>query len=201
MEGEINEKVLFADNVGFQLSQKFHEKCRDKINTLVYLLPANHTEKVQPIDATIGYLMKKAIGEAMERWLENEEYLDIWHDKLSCEERRILMTMWVGEAWEDLARNKDIFWKLFEKKQGLLLMVPEMTNFALTHNPNATAYAQRNGETVGHSSYYLSRLCFQLVEDGGDIEDEVIGKRFNAGKGMGLEVPIEIGFTGTLKYL
>ncbi len=98
MEGEMNEKVLFADNVGFQLSQKFHEKCRDKINTLVYLLPANHTDKVQPIDATIGYIMKKKIGEAMERWLETDENLDIWHDKLPCKERRILMTKWVGEA-------------------------------------------------------------------------------------------------------
>ena len=43
------EKVLFADNVGFQQAQNFHEGFRD-LNTIVYLLPENHTDKVQPID-------------------------------------------------------------------------------------------------------------------------------------------------------
>ena len=35
------EKVLFADNVSFQQSQKSHETCRDEINTTVYMLPEN----------------------------------------------------------------------------------------------------------------------------------------------------------------
>lgn len=59
---EPDEKVLFADNVGFQQAKKFHEACRKEINALVYLLPANHTDKVQPIDAGCGRMMKKKIG-------------------------------------------------------------------------------------------------------------------------------------------
>lgn len=66
---EPDEKVLFADNVGFQQAKKFHEACRKEINELVYLLPVNHTDKVQPIDAGCGRMMKKKIGESMERWL------------------------------------------------------------------------------------------------------------------------------------
>ena len=54
IRNDIEEKVLFADNVGFQQSQQFHETCRNQINTTVYMLPENHTDKIQPIDAGCG---------------------------------------------------------------------------------------------------------------------------------------------------
>ena len=63
------EKVLFADYVSFQQSLKFHETCRDEINTTVYMLPENHTDKIQPVDAGCGRIMKVKIGEAL--WLEH----------------------------------------------------------------------------------------------------------------------------------
>ena len=110
-----NEKVLFADNVGFHLARAFHQECRERLNTLVYLLPANHTDKVQPIDAGCGRMMKLKIGEAMERWLENDSNVDVWHDKISAKERSILMTRWVAEAWKELTAEQGLFWKLFEK--------------------------------------------------------------------------------------
>eukprot|EP00794_Sanderia_malayensis_P000972 gene972-285_t len=65
------DKVLFADNICFQLSKQFHEIFRKRVKALVYLLPANHTDKIQPIDAGFGKAIKDKIGEAMERWLEN----------------------------------------------------------------------------------------------------------------------------------
>ena len=67
------EKVIFADNVGFQQEKGFHEMCRKEINAIIYLLPENHTDKVQPIDAGFGKQMKAKIGEAMEKWLEEDE--------------------------------------------------------------------------------------------------------------------------------
>ena len=115
-----NEKVLFADNVGFQLAEEFHQECRRKVNALVYLLPPNHTDKVQPIDAGCGKMMKLKIGEAMERWLEDDHNLDLWHDKISAKERRILMTTWVAEAWKELTAEEDLFRKLFEKTGCLM---------------------------------------------------------------------------------
>ena len=69
-------EVLFADNVGFQLAQGFHEACR-KMNTIVYLLPDNHTDKVQPVDAGFGKAMKQNIREAMQIWLEKKENLEM----------------------------------------------------------------------------------------------------------------------------
>ena len=78
------EKVLFADNVSFQQRQTFHETCRDEINTTVYMLPENHTDKIQPVDAGCGRIMKVKIGEALERWLEEKDNLEKWNDRLSA---------------------------------------------------------------------------------------------------------------------
>eukprot|EP00794_Sanderia_malayensis_P014737 gene14737-16272_t len=122
LESDNQEKVLFADNVGFQLSQQFHDICRSKINTVVYMLPANYTDKVQPIDAGCGMMMKKKIGEAMERWLEDETKLELWHDKISAGRRRVLMTKWTGEAWREIREDQEFFTKLFAKT-GCLMTV------------------------------------------------------------------------------
>ena len=110
------EKVLFADNVSFQQSQKFHETCRDEINTTVYMLPENHTDKIQLVDAGCGRIMTVKIGEALERWLEEKDNLEKWHDRLSAKERRILMTQCTGEAWSD----HYFFKRLFEKTGCLI---------------------------------------------------------------------------------
>ena len=61
--------------------------------------------------------MKKKIGESIERWLEHDQNLAQWHDKISAKERRILMTKWTGEAWRELSADKDFFQKLFEKNR------------------------------------------------------------------------------------
>lgn len=56
-------------------------------------------------------------------------------------------------------------------------------------------------DTVGHIPKHISEICFCFVEDGGQIDAEVIGKRFNSGDGMGVEVPVEIRFVGNKQYL
>ena len=98
-------KVLFC----FQQSKTFHETYRNNINTTVYMLPENHTDKIQPIDAGCGPMMKGEIGAAMEIWLE-EEINDKRQDRLSAKDRRILMTQWTGEAWSDFS-NDEIFFQ------------------------------------------------------------------------------------------
>ena len=82
-----------------------HEKCRDECNTLVYLLPENQTDKVQPVDAGVGWTMEKKIEHSLDnKWLEVEDNIDKRHDKLTAKKKacRILMTKWVGEAWDEL---------------------------------------------------------------------------------------------------
>ena len=41
-------------------------------------------------------MFKTKMGEEMDKWLESEDNLELWHDKLSARERRILMTKWAG---------------------------------------------------------------------------------------------------------
>ena len=74
------DKVLFC----FQQSQTFHETCRNQINATIYQLPENHTDKIQPIDAGCGRMMKVEIGTAMETWLEEENNLNKQQDRLSA---------------------------------------------------------------------------------------------------------------------
>ena len=83
------EKLIFADNVRFQQSKEFHEACRNEINATVYMLLENHTDKIQPINAWCGRMMKVKIAAAIDRWLEAVDNLDKWHDKLSAKDRRI----------------------------------------------------------------------------------------------------------------
>ena len=49
----------------------------------------------------------------MERFLEKDDNLDKWHDKISARERRILMTQWFGDAWEVLKSKGDCIRRLF----------------------------------------------------------------------------------------
>ena len=120
------EKVLFADNCGPQLQQGFHEACRE-MNTIVFLLPDNHTDKVQPVDAGFGKAMKQKIGEAMQIWLEKEENLEMWHGKISAKDRRILMTQWTGHARRELSARHKFIQKLFEKLGALSQLMVHMT--------------------------------------------------------------------------
>ena len=42
------------------------------------MLPENHTDKIQPIDAGCGRIMRGKIGATMETWLEEENNLYKW---------------------------------------------------------------------------------------------------------------------------
>ena len=59
--------------------------------------------------------MKLKIGSALEKWLENENNLDKWHDKMTARERRTLMTKWTGKAWDKMSKKKDFIRRLLAK--------------------------------------------------------------------------------------
>ena len=50
LKDKSHESVLFCDNVNFQTLKEFYELCKSEGNTVVYLLPNDQTDKVQPID-------------------------------------------------------------------------------------------------------------------------------------------------------
>ena len=65
-------------------------------------------------------MMKTKVGEAMERWLEEDKNREMWHDKLSAKQRRILMTKWTAAAWEELSADRLIFKRRFRRLAALL---------------------------------------------------------------------------------
>ena len=93
---------------------------RNEYNSLLILLPNNHTDKVQPVDAGFGKAMKQKFGEVMQICLEKKEKPEMWHDKISAKDRRILMTRWTGHAWKELSSQQEFIRKLFEKTGCLI---------------------------------------------------------------------------------
>ena len=71
----------------------------------------------------------------------------------------------------------------------------------LVHHIYCMKLVAPNGQTVGHVPKFMSKLCFLFTQDGGELDGEIIGKRFNAGTGLGVEVPIELRFVGNQKHL
>ena len=115
------ENVLFLDNLNCQTIKEFHELCREEANCVVYPLAADETDKVQPVDAGEGFMMKKLIGRRLDTYLENEENFQKWCGiGYSASERRILLTKWLGEAWTEAAKFINFRKKLFQKT-GLLM--------------------------------------------------------------------------------
>lgn len=69
------------------------------------------------------------------------------------------------------------------------------------HDKYAVAVKNQDGEMVGHVPIELSKLFYKFLDDYGEIEAECIGNRYNAGKGKGLEIPVDYRLVGDRGYL
>ena len=66
-----------GEGVGIRRQCNFPaDECRNEINATLYMLPENHTDKIQPIHAGCGQMMKLKIAAATDSWLEKEDNLD-----------------------------------------------------------------------------------------------------------------------------
>jgi hypothetical protein len=69
------------------------------------------------------------------------------------------------------------------------------------HDKCAVAVKNQAMHTVGHVPIELSKLFNKFVGDGDEVEAECIGKRYNAGQGKGLEIPVDYRLVGSRQYL
>ena len=64
------------------------------------------TDLCQPVDAGYGRLLKQKIRQRTEAWLEDDDNMDLWlgnsDETLGVSRRRVLITKFVGEAFEEL---------------------------------------------------------------------------------------------------
>ena len=70
-----------------------------------------------------------------------------------------------------------------------------------SHDKYAVAVKNQDGNLVGHVPKELSRLFHKFLDDFGELEAECIGNRLNAGKGKGVEIPVDYRLVGNDVYL
>ena len=118
VEGE-ERFALFCDNLTAQISDEFKEGISSQSGICWFGLP-NTTDVWQPVDAGYADLLKTLIAQAQHDWLDREENAEKWYgydDEFSAKDRRILITLWAGNAYQKLmSKEYDTFrWRLFEK--------------------------------------------------------------------------------------
>lgn len=98
--------ILGLDNWGPQNTRAFHEKAASMGVCLCYT-PENCTDLVAVTDAGLGNEIKRRMVKSYKNDLESsKERLEAWKSgRVSASERRILMTKWLGDAWEDFCGN------------------------------------------------------------------------------------------------
>ena len=101
---------------------------------------------------------------------------------------------------ETVVRGYHAYLSTYKLTLGEILVITPDPD-SVMHDKYVMKYTTKEEEhIVGHIPKHLSRLCFKFIEDGGELDAEVIGKRFNAGNGIGVEVPVELSFVGNKQY-
>ncbi|KAF3924499.1 hypothetical protein ABW20_dc0105467 [Dactylellina cionopaga] len=84
------------------------------LQTIAAIVPPGCTSLVQPLDVSINKPFKDYVAEASHRHFE--ENIDQWEtEKFTAGQRRVLMTTWVGEAWERMCKSTDTIKRSFQK--------------------------------------------------------------------------------------
>ena len=97
--------ALFLDNLTAQESDSFKKAVSDLKDVNWYGLK-NANDLCQVIDAGLAQMLKILVGHKHRSWLDEGENAERWYghgQPFSASERRILITDWVGDAWNTLS--------------------------------------------------------------------------------------------------
>lgn len=119
--------VLFVDNLSGQTNAGFLEQL-SHVNCERHLFPPQQTDKLQPVDRNVGQHLKTLVYAQRDKWLEVPENAQRWFGDngfgLSASELRILISRWVGEAWEkfliELEADDNLIYKAAQRTGCLL---------------------------------------------------------------------------------
>ena len=125
---DIDEYVLFCDNLKGQANDEFKSEVRMHSGIVWYGIP-NRTHFWQPVDAGPGKTFVSLVKQAQQEWLEHDENIELWlgndNRKLTAKQRRILIEIWVGDAFRKFStveKYKKMCYRSFEKT-GCLITV------------------------------------------------------------------------------
>ena len=103
------ENVLIADNLNVHTTPDFKTWCRQKASTLVWLLPANMTHILQPIDAGYGAWIKRITRGIIEQYLSTGDAAKRASvSAVPAWERRVLITHAVSKATHFAGNNYNV---------------------------------------------------------------------------------------------
>ena len=100
--------VLFADNLTAQVSEEFKHEVSSVKSGVVWFGLSGATDMWQPVDSGVAQTVKILVGQAHRDWLDYDTNADRWfanENLFTAAERRILITQWVGQAWEKFSTD------------------------------------------------------------------------------------------------
>lgn len=87
---------------------------KEQCNTYPVYVPGGTTSIVQPVDIVFNAPFKAAVEREATKHLQ--ENLDCYvQGRINASERRVLITKWVGRAWEELSTRTDMVVRSFVK--------------------------------------------------------------------------------------
>ena len=110
----LNEEVLLVlDLHKTQKTDRIKELLKECHTTPIFV-PAGCTSIIQPLDVSFNTPFKRQIESAVLKHMQDnlDDYLN---GKIAAGEKRILLTKWVGDAWEELAKKKEMIERSFKK--------------------------------------------------------------------------------------
>ena len=107
-------KLLIADVHKAQTTPEVLEMLKTTCLTDVVLVSPGCTSLVQPLDVSLNSEFKQIIDRLQTEPMHTnlESYTE---NKLTASDRRILITFWIGTAWEKMCEKKDMIIRAFRK--------------------------------------------------------------------------------------
>ena len=114
--------MLLLDQHKAQKTPSIESLLSSECNTAV-LIPPGCTSLVQPLDVVFNAPFKHLVDDLATAHMQ--ENLDGYvHGSFSTKQQRILLTAWIGEAWEETCSNRDMVIRGF-RKCGISLPIDE----------------------------------------------------------------------------
>ena len=107
-------KLLIADVHKAQTTDNVIAFLKRETTTSVVLVPAGCTSLVQPLDVSFNGVFKSVVERLQNDHMHQnlDKYVS---GTIPAGQRRILFSKWVGEAWAEVSKNKEMIRRAFEK--------------------------------------------------------------------------------------